>query len=688
MPPSLDIPFAGLKLESHHPSTKSAPVPSAIGLSLSDGMIEDMIRCVQNGKPIELSLGGSPSLTFGNKTHNLSTYEDPFHCELYQSSDPTSKNTMAAKKQQPVTLQSLMFSANRLVPAGHEPTFKYLNLKTGKTTKVEPAAVGGDAALANLRNSMANEKAKKEGNTTKYIKDGLPVVGQRRGGAQSKVTNKSKFLSQNRGFSGDTTKSLPVSPALSGVGSPALGPTSKPLSQQQAEQAKSARKPIVHLLALEPMSEQTLQNKIHSNKDDFHQALSKVADLNSSTSKWELRKNYYKELDVFSFDYESEEDRQRVIDNAVKIFDKMRLGTSEPQWDKLLPKSERGTGKCLSKLQAQIAQGPVAKPKSSNRNSPFDEEEDLFGDKNKNLSKAKGEAMARSSSQPIATKPKKSEREAQTKRLLSKNPAKAAAATAKPKTAKTAAAAKKEAEKAKANNTKPLSSQFVSESDDEEVELKKEPVSKPLKKPSNKRLREEEVESSDSSLPLSKKSKANINSNNNHRISDSSQSSRPSSNSTSSSANSFKGKGTGNGNGNANTNGISPQKSSPLASSPPTNASESDNTPAGGRSLSSASPPPHTLTGTHNGRSPIHKRHQKSSSVTSSNSSSSSTRYLKAGVIHLAHKYKTFYPKYEALYRELAASGIRDESKEKDLLDMHERLSLLKQQILEGIVEE
>jgi RNA polymerase II elongation factor ELL len=514
----------------------------------------------------------------------------------------------------------------------------------------------------------------------------LPVLGQKRGGAQSKVTNKSKFLSQNRGFSGDTTKSLSVSPALSGVGSPALGPTSKPLSQQQAEQAKSARKPIVHLLALEPMSEKTLQNKI-----DFHQALSKVADLNSSTSKWELRKNYYKELDVFSFDYESEEDRQRVIDNAVKIFDKMRLGTSEPQWDKLLPKSERGTGKCLSKLQAQIAQGPVAKPKSSNRNSPFDDEEDLFGDKNKNLSKAKGEAMARSSSQPLAAKPKKSEREAQAKRLLSKNPAKAAAAATKPKPAKTTAAAKRETEKAKSNATKPLSSQFVSDSDDEEVELKKEePVSKPVKKPSNKRLREEEVESSDSSFPLSKKSKVNINNNNNHRVSDASQSSRPSSNSTSSSANSFKGKGNGNGNGNGNSNvnGVSPQKSSPLASSPPTNASDFENTPAGGRSSSSASPPHHTLTSAHNGRSPIHKRHQKSSSVTSSNSSSSSTRYLKAGVIHLAHKYKTFYPKYEALHRELAASGVRDESKEKDLLDMHERLSQLKQQILEGIVEE
>lgn len=61
MSPSLDIPQAGLKLESNPPSNKSATnITPAIGLTLSDGMIEDMIKCVQNGKPIELSLGGSP----------------------------------------------------------------------------------------------------------------------------------------------------------------------------------------------------------------------------------------------------------------------------------------------------------------------------------------------------------------------------------------------------------------------------------------------------------------------------------------------------------------------------------------------------------------------------------------------------------------------------------------------------
>lgn len=472
------------------------------------------------------------------------------------------------------------------------------------------------------------------------------------------------------GIGSDTTKSMPVSPALSGLGSPALGAT-KSLSQQQAEHAKGSRKPVVHLLALDPMSEKELNNRIDGPKDDLKQAMAKVGDLNASTGKWELRKNYYKELDVFNYNYRSDAERQRAIDNAVKIFDKMRLGLSEPEWEKLLPKSERGTGKSLSKLQAQIANGPVAKPKSNGSKSrDSGDEEDVFGDKV--VSKGKGESTARSASGPPTTKPKKlGEKESQAKRLLSKNPTKATAAVNTPKQKLT----KKEAEKPKSTMAKPLSSQFVSESDDEELTIKKPQVTKaPIKKASTKRLRDDEIDSSDSSLHLSKKpKKENTDS---HRVSDASQSSRPSSNSTTSSSNSFKGK------------AASPPKSSPLASSPPTNASDFDNTSSADRSSSSASPANHhTLANTRNNRSPIHKRHQKSSSVASSVSSTGSTRHLKPGIVDLAERFKEFYPKYVKLHTKLSNSKVRNSSLEEDLLAMHERLSELKKQINDGIVE-
>lgn len=487
----------------------------------------------------------------------------------------------------------------------------------------------------------------------------------------SKVTNKPKFL--NKGLGSDASKSMPVSPALSGLGSPALGAT-KSLSQQQAEQAKSSRKPVVHLLALEPMTEKELNNRIAGPKDDLKQAMAKVGDLNASTGKWELRKNYYKELDVFTYKYGSDSERQRAIDNAVKVFDKMRLGLSEPEWDKLLPKSERGTGKSLSKLQAQIANGAVAKSKSNGKGRDSGDEEDTFGDKV--VSKVKTEATVRSASGPPTIKTKKpSEKEAQAKRLLSKNPVKTAVTTMKSKPIK------KEAEKPKSGAAKPLSSQFVSESDDEEIPVpaKKPQVTKaPIKKENKvnvKRPRNEEIDSSDSSLPLSKKVKKE--NNNSHRVSDASQSSRPSSNSTTSSSNSFKGK--------AN----SPQKSSPLASSPPTNASDFDNSSSGNRSSSSASPANHhNLSNSRNNRSPIHKRHQKSSSVASSVSSTGSSRYLRPGVLNLAESYKSFYPVYLALHKELASSKVQNLIEQQKLLDMHERLSEMKRQIMEGIIEE
>jgi RNA polymerase II elongation factor ELL len=461
---------------------------------------------------------------------------------------------------------------------------------------------------------------------------------------------------------------MPTSPALSGVGSPSLGPTSVPLSQQQAEKAKSARKPVVHLLALSAMSEKELQAKIPDvTKEELNQVLDRVGDLNQGTRKWELRKNFWKELDVWTFNYEKDEDRHTAINNAVKQYDRMRMSRSDLQWDQLLPKSERGTGKCLSKLQAQIAQGPIARAPKVNVEKAQDsgrdtgDEADLFGDKN--LSKAKGENMARSASQPPTTKAKKvSDREAQAKRLLSGNTKKPAA----PKPAPKPAPAKKEKPKA---GTKVLSSQFVSESDDEDsYMISSKPVLAP--KAPTKRPREEDSTTSDSSVPLSKKIKKDVPTSI-HRTSNASQTSHTTNSSTLSSI-SAKSKGTN-----------SAHKSSPLASSPPTNASEVES-PAGRTSSSSASPAHPSIK---TSRSPIHKRHRASSSTSSS--SSSTSRYLRREVLELAARYKSFYPKYLALHKEVMSMDDykRDRIKEKDLFDMHDRLTNMKKEIMQGVIE-
>ncbi len=59
---SMRIPETGLTLESSRgSSSKAGPaVPSVIGLTLSNSMIEEMIKCVQHDKPIQFSMGDYP----------------------------------------------------------------------------------------------------------------------------------------------------------------------------------------------------------------------------------------------------------------------------------------------------------------------------------------------------------------------------------------------------------------------------------------------------------------------------------------------------------------------------------------------------------------------------------------------------------------------------------------------------
>jgi hypothetical protein len=60
---SLVIPENGVSLGSapgNYSKAGSSGLPAAYGISLSDTLIEDMIKCVQNGESIQLSLGAQP----------------------------------------------------------------------------------------------------------------------------------------------------------------------------------------------------------------------------------------------------------------------------------------------------------------------------------------------------------------------------------------------------------------------------------------------------------------------------------------------------------------------------------------------------------------------------------------------------------------------------------------------------
>jgi RNA polymerase II elongation factor ELL len=511
---------------------------------------------------------------------------------------------------------------------------------------------------------------------TKQVKNtaALPPAIQQRGSA--KPSNKNRFLAQNKGSLGNnTTRSMPTSPALTGVNSPSLAPTSAPLSQQQADKTRAIRRPIIHKLAIGPATEEVIRRykQDGTTNAEFKIALEKVADFDSS--KWTLKQRSFKELDVFSYEEYTLEERQTAIDNAVRVYDKLRLGASEPEWERLLPEEERGTGKTLSKLQAKIATGaikPAKAPKiklsgadESGRDTGVEDndEGDLFGEK---VSATPQSAeMTRSHSNPPITKPKKvSEKEAQAKRLLAKS--------GKAQTGRvTKSAAVKSEKKTQEKGFK--SSKFVNDSDEEDDYLVNNPsppaptttttttttttaktivVRKPLPKSVSKPARDE---SDAKPAPTNSKPKGN------------------------------------------NT---SPVKSSPLANTPPTNASDIED--------SSSSSVPTTLKRKADSQSsstssslPLAKRHQKSgssssssdnSSITSSNGIGSGSRrsigkdWAERTKIHqLTQKYNAYYPKYRQLYREMESEdGPRDPEKMADLFEMQQRLQNWKREILKG----
>lgn len=106
---------------------------------------------------------------------------------------------------------------------------------------------------------------------------------------------------------------------------------------------------LIHLLAMKPTSTLDLMRTARmTNPNLLEELLDKVARLESE--KWKLLDRSYKRLTVWDFAYETQEDRQMAIDNAIKAYDRMRIGAQENLWQLLLPQGERGKRILLSRL--------------------------------------------------------------------------------------------------------------------------------------------------------------------------------------------------------------------------------------------------------------------------------------------------------------------------------------------------
>lgn len=597
---------------------------------------------------------------------------------------------------------------SQAAPSKASPTKKgnKTKLESGKTSSKSGSTSSGlDSDLEALQQSLAQAEAQKTqyGDTRSRestematdMENSALVVDSITGQKKSGKNGKSKLLSSVRASS--APRSMPTSPAISVTGgSPSLGPMLS-ASQQAIERAKEQRITLIHELAAQDRPVDYLQEKWTGKAEEFMPTLRKVADFNETTQKWAMSKTYWKELDVWNYDYDSQEMRQKAIDNAIRQYDKMRLSTSQPQWERLLPKEERGKGKCLSRLQANLTKGPAAAtptqpaPKIKVQKAEDSSNTDSSKDDG-STPESKSVGMSRSASNPLPAKKKMSEREAQQKRLLARKAAAAAKSTSPNKLAPKAGGPAKRI----------LSEEFVvdsdSDSEDQALATKskvieqakeraaaaaaaasvavapkpkapakpvkaKQPAAKPVVAPPPiKRRREEEEEddidgsSSSSGTPLSKRLQqrpvgvtappVSLK----QRPADLSQNSRGGSSS-------YRSKNT------------SPAKSSPLASSPPTNASDLDQTEA---EVVAASRPV------------IAPRKRVADSDEGDSESSQTKRQradISADLFQKAHKFQVYYEKYEELHWEISALEDPPQDKIESLLDMRERLQSMKTEI-------
>ena len=427
------------------------------------------------------------------------------------------------------------------------------------------------------------------------------------------MIGKSSFFAQKNHRSGmfknNAARSISTSPSLGASRTPlqkSLASTSVP-TDAKSQKDEAMKTALLHLLAIRAVSKNFLAKSVKCTSEEFETLLHKYGRPSRlDSSKYDLSDRGYKELKIWEFPYQSESDRQGAIDRAVSAFDRMRISREEKLWQMLLPKEQRNKGIILSKLQ--LHNGPVQKVSTPLINvEQMDEgrKETTTGgsDEDRRSRLVPSDADSGARSEP-AKKKKISEKEAQSKRLLSKNPKKATQA-AKAKESKVASkesksSAKKETMKETSKSTTPSAAKVKSPESvhhsDEDVEMddtltiidpdvKPKTITDSKQRQSSEKSKEKPKEKPKDTPTTIPKSKTTASSTLTKSTSaPSNKSANKSTVTTSSSSSSDQ----------LSTNGLhrpvpmqrnishsrntsSPIKPSPLGSSPPTNASDLDN---------------------------------------------------------------------------------------------------------------
>ncbi|KAJ6127281.1 hypothetical protein N7523_002893 [Penicillium sp. IBT 18751x] len=342
MTTEFDIPETGLSLCAGEQSGEPASKPVQImRLNLVQSTLDELIESLRNDQPARVRLGKHPSLQYAGKSHSFHTYPETHRSEIYHSSSDKRKLYFTG-----VLSHSL------------------------EVEKAKAATAATDQALANLEESLNAFERGKESKKTHMIQHPDELRSLRTAGGSGQRGPRSKAeLEKERLLRTAASRSLTSSPNLGSAKSPAPIPTSAPLSQTKNNARHEALKaPFIHLLAVRAVSAKFLARQTRSTIEDCMVLAQKYGSENRlNREKYDLKDKSYKDLDVWAFPYPTQDDRQEAIENAVSAFDRMRISRTDKLWQMLLPKAERGKGKCLSRLN--LSNGPVKKTTQSRSQS-------------------------------------------------------------------------------------------------------------------------------------------------------------------------------------------------------------------------------------------------------------------------------------------------------------------------------
>ncbi|KAF3891760.1 E3 ubiquitin-protein ligase [Trichophyton interdigitale] len=351
---ALAVPDGGLTLH------RDAASSQFLRLNLPQSTLADLLQVLNDSSlpaaaAPRLRLGKHPSLLINSKSTPFHAYPQTSRSEIYQHGSSQSQNHGHGQSQSQSQSQDggLYFSG--------------VLSHSLEVQKAKEATAATDEALTNLERSLNAFEKGKESRRTPLIAtidqmralgagDSRSATGREAASLARKSTSRADQEKERFFKHANASRSTPASPALA-----PLSPLPPAAADRENQRLEAIRTPLIHLLAIRPVSAKFLASRTRCNAADVLALTTKLCTPNRlDGSKFDLKDKVYKDLDVWSFPYPSDEERTEAIENAISAFDRMRISKADRLWQTLLPKHERGKGKVLSRLnlrtQAQTTQ--------------------------------------------------------------------------------------------------------------------------------------------------------------------------------------------------------------------------------------------------------------------------------------------------------------------------------------------